>query len=80
MSLDDKEIKKQLAKSDEEVTDKLSKGEGDIESIKRGIKSGMSKKNGENYQKDKVESDKSYDDEDLKDIGNEVDENTPNPT
>jgi hypothetical protein len=80
MSLDDKEIRKQLSKSDEEVTDKISKGEGDTESIKRGLESSMSKKNDGNYQKEKVERDESYDDEDLKDIGNEVDGNTPNPT
>ncbi len=80
MSLDDKEIKKQLSKSDEEVTDKISKGEGDIESIKRGLESANLKKNDENHLKEKVVRNEDFDDEELNDMGNEIDENTPNPT
>jgi hypothetical protein len=70
MSLDDKEIRKRLSKADEEVTSKIAEEGGDAEAMKRGLE-GKKETRGVNEQE--VE-------EDVEDIGNDVDENAPSPT
>ena len=63
MSLDDKEIKKRLAQSDENVTEKIS-NEGPDAQKNENNRSALE---GENV-------------EDLENIDDKIDENTPNPT
>jgi hypothetical protein len=70
MSLDDKEIRKRLSKADEEVTSKIAEEGGDAEAMKRGIDE---KKETQAVHEQEVE-------EDIEDIGDDIDENTPNPT
>jgi hypothetical protein len=70
MSIDDREIKKRLSESDEEVTNKISEEGGDAEAIKRGIEGKKEKDNTNTGKKD------------AEDLGNEfkTSDNTPNPT
>ena len=69
VSTEDKEIKKSLLESDQEVEDKIAKEGGDAVAIKKGIDT-KKKTNGEQVEEQKVE--------DLDDVDH-VDENTPNP-
>ena len=70
MSIDDREIKKRLSESDEEVTNKISEEGGDAESIKRGIEAKKERDNEKTGKKD------------AEDLGNEVktSDNNPSPT
>ena len=70
MSIDDREIKKRLSESDEEVTNKISKEGGDAEAIKRGIEAKKERDSSETGKKD------------AEDLGNEVKTsgNATNPT
>lgn len=70
MSIDDREIKKRLSESDEEVTNKISKEGGDAEAIKRSIEAKKERDNSETGKKD------------AEDLGNEVKTsgNATNPT
>ena len=70
MSIDDREIKKQLSESDEEVTDKISEEGGDAEAIKRGIEA--------KKERDSTETGKKV----AKDLGDAVEtgDNATNPT
>ncbi len=69
MSIDDREFKKRLIESDEEVTEKISEEGGDTESIKRGIEA-------------KKERDGAKTVKDAEDLGNDAKtaDNTPSPT
>jgi hypothetical protein len=70
MSIDDREIKKRLSESDEDVTNKISEEGGDAEAIKRGIDAKKEMDNAKTGKKD------------VEDLGSEVktSDNTPNPT
>jgi hypothetical protein len=70
MSVDDREIKKRLSESDEEVTNKISKEGGDAEAIKMGIEAKKERDSAKPGKKD------------AEDIGSEVktSDNAPSPT